>query len=179
MPRHVALLRGVNVGTAKRVAMADLRALVEDLGFHDVRTLLNSGNLVYTSPRLSPSAAGARIEQALAQRLGVSSKVIVLEGRELSAVVEANPLVSIADNHSRLMVFVLAAPAARAKVAALVKQTWGRDKVALGARAVYGWFPNGFLESPLRKALDRALGNAVTTRNWATVMKLAEMVKLT
>lgn len=63
--RHVALIRGINVGRAKRVAMADLRALVEDLGYGDVRTLLNSGNVVFTSARRPPAKAAARIEEGL------------------------------------------------------------------------------------------------------------------
>lgn len=177
MSRQVALLRGVNVGRAKRVAMADLRSLVEDLGFRDVRTVLNSGNIVYTSPRTTPQAAGARIEHALADRLGVSSKVTVLDSQELSAVVDANPLAGVADNYSRLLLFVLASADVRAKLAAVAKRTWGKEKMALGTRVAYAWCPNGFLDSPLRQALDDALGDGVTTRNWATVLKLHELVK--
>jgi uncharacterized protein (DUF1697 family) len=177
MARQVAFLRGINVGKAKRVAMADLRSLAEDLGFRDVRTVLNSGNIVYTSTRLAPKAAAIRIEKAIADRLGVSSKVTVLDSGELSAIVQANPFAPVADNHSRLMVFVLANVDARATLNALVKQSWGTERMALGPRAAYAWFPSGFMDSPLRKALDRALGDAATSRNWATMMKLDAMVK--
>jgi len=76
--RRVALLRGINVGRAKRLAMADLRALVEDLGYGDVRTLLNSGNIIFTVPRTKRGDAAARIEKAIASRLGVSARVYVL-----------------------------------------------------------------------------------------------------
>src|SRR5262245_45343411 len=175
--RHVALLRGVNVGSAKRVAMADLRALVEDLGFRNVRTLLNSGNIVYTSPRSTPAVAARRIESAIAKTLGVSSKVTVVDSAELGDIVSANPLESVADDHSRMLVYVLATTDACARVRALAGHAWGKERVAVGKRVVYAWCPHGFMESKLRAALDRALGDAATTRNWATMMRLDALVK--
>jgi hypothetical protein len=92
---YVGLLRGINVGHAKRVAMADLRALVEKLGYGDVRTLLNSGNIVFTGPGASPEDAAARIEAALSSRLGVSARVTVLTAAQLAAAAAANPLLGI------------------------------------------------------------------------------------
>lgn len=169
--RQVALLRGINVGRAKRVAMAELRALVEDLGYGDARTLLNSGNLVFTTPRASAGDAAARIEAAIAKRLGVSSRVTVLSAAELAAAVEANPLLDIADNPSRLFVAFLADPKDR-RLESLVKKEWAPEALALGPRVAYVWCPAGQLESPLFEQINRALGDAVTTRNWATVMKL-------
>src|SRR5881628_2807318 len=103
MSRHVALIRGINVGRAKRVAMADLRALVEDLGYGDVRTLLNSGNVVFTAPRAGRGAAD-RIEKALAARLGVPARVTVLTAAELAAAISENPLREVAKDPSRLLV---------------------------------------------------------------------------
>ena len=82
---HVALLRGINVGKAKRIAMADLRTLCESLGYGHVQTLLNSGNLVFSAPRADPRAA-VRIEKEIASRLGVQSRVLVITGSELDAV---------------------------------------------------------------------------------------------
>jgi uncharacterized protein (DUF1697 family) len=96
--KQVALLRGINVGRAKRVSMADLRALVENLGYGDVRTLLNSGNIVFTSPRAAPGDAAARIERALAAELGVAARVTVVTAAELAAAVSANPLLAVADD---------------------------------------------------------------------------------
>lgn len=81
--RAVALLRGINVGRAKRIAMADLRALMAELGFDDVRTLLNSGNIVFTDPKGKPAQASGRIERAIADQLGVSTQVLVITADEL------------------------------------------------------------------------------------------------
>jgi uncharacterized protein (DUF1697 family) len=176
MPCQVAFLRGINVGKAKRVAMADLREVVECLGFKDVRTVLSSGNVVYTCPRLAPQVAGARIHKALAEELGVSSRVIVLDDAELAAVIDANPLAKTCDNYSRLLAFVQADAQTPAALMALAKRTWGKEKLALGPRVAYVWCPNGFMESPLREALGDAVGDAMTSRNWATMLKLAALV---
>jgi uncharacterized protein (DUF1697 family) len=170
--RHVALFRGINVGRAKRVAMVDLRALVERLGFGDVRTLLNSGNVVFTTARAAAGAAGAGIEKALATELGVSARVTVLTAAELAAAVAKNPLLEIADDPSRLLVAFLANPSDRSKLRPLTEQDWAPEALAVGARVAYLWCPNGVLASPLAEAVNRVLGDAVTARNWATVLKL-------
>jgi uncharacterized protein (DUF1697 family) len=170
--RQVALLRGINVGRAKRVAMADLRALVEGLGYGDVRTLLNSGNVVFTARRAEPGEAAARIEKALATRLGVSARVTVLTAADLAAAVTENPLLGVADDPSRLLVAVLRNPADRAKLEPLMKQAWDAEVLAIGTRVAYLWCAEGILASRLAEAVGCVLGDAVTTRNWATMMKL-------
>lgn len=169
---HIALVRGINVGHARRVSMADLRALVESLGYGHVRTLLNSGNVLFTSSVTAPGDATTRIEQALEERLGVSARVTVLTAAELAAVVAGNPLLAVADNPSRLMVAVLANPADRTRLEPLLAQDWTPEALALGGRVAYLWCPAGVLASRLVVAVGRVLGDAVTTRNWATVTKL-------
>ena len=138
---YVALIRGINVGHAKRVAMADLRALVEGLGYGDVRTLLNSGNVLFTALGVAPGDAAAHIERALEERLGVSARVTVLSAAELAAAVADNPLLEVADNPSRLMVAVLANPADRTRLEPLLAQDWAPEALALGARVAYLWCP--------------------------------------
>jgi uncharacterized protein (DUF1697 family) len=170
--RQVALIRGINVGRAKRVAMADLRALVEDLGYGDVRTLLNSGNVVFTTARAAPGDAAFRIEKALATGLGVYARVTVLRAAELAAAVVGNPLLEVADDPSRLLVAVLRNAADRPKLEPLLKQDWAAEVLALGTRVAYLWCAEGILASRLAEAVGRILGDALTTRNWATVLKL-------
>jgi uncharacterized protein (DUF1697 family) len=167
---QIALLRGINVGRAKRVAMADLRALLEELGYEDVRTLRNSGNVVLS--RTAPDEPAARIEEALVERLGVSSRVTVLAAGELAEVVRENPLLDVADNPSRLQIAFLADPADRASLEPLLKRDWRPEALALGTRVAYLWCPNGQRQSALIKATNDLLGEGVTTRTWSTVLKL-------
>lgn len=175
--RQVALLRGINVGRAKRVAMGDLRAVVESLGYVDVRTLLNSGNVVFTVPSGVRGEHDARIETAIARRLRVSTRVTVLTGAELAAAIADNPLLDVATDPSRLLVAVLRQAAHRARLEPLAKQDWAPDEFAIGRRVAYLWCPNGMIQSPLAQSVNRALGDAVTTRNWATMVKLKALAE--
>lgn len=170
--RWVALLRGVNVGRAKRIAMADLRAVVESLGYGDVKTLLNSGNVVFTGPPTLPPAAGTAIERTITERLGVVSRVTLLAAAELDAIIAANPLTGIADDPSRLHVAVLGNDGLASRLAPLAGQDWTPEVIALGARAAYLWCPAGLSGGKLGLAVDRTLRDGVTMRNWATTLKL-------
>src|SRR5262245_49532963 len=172
MPTLVALLRGINVGTAKRVAMADLRDLLEKLGYRDVRTLLNSGNAIFATTAVGARTAGTRIEEGLVRRLGVASRVIVFSAAELSAVVAANSLARVATNPSRLMVAFLATPGDGALLEPIASKRWGVEKIVLGPRAAYFWCPEGIIRSEVAAAVGKVLGEAVTVRNWATVLRL-------
>jgi uncharacterized protein (DUF1697 family) len=173
----VALLRGINVGKAKRVAMADLRALVEGLGYADVRTLLNSGNVVYTAPGTLRDGSASRIERAILRGLGVTSRVTVLTASELGAIIDANPLVGVADNHSRLLVLVLAEAGLRPRLEPLARQDWSPESLALGERAAYVWMPAGVTDSLLMAAAGKVLRDGVTSRNWATMLKLRALAE--
>ncbi len=169
---QIALLRGINVGRAKRVAMAELRALVEDLGYGNVRTLLNSGNVVFSASAATADNAASRIEASLAKKLGVSARVTMLTAAELAGIVVENPMLEIANDPARLLVAVLSDPTDRARLEPLLEQVWAPDALALGRRAAYMWCAGGILESRLAQAVGRALGSAATTRNWATILKL-------
>ncbi len=133
--RRVALLRGVNVGGAKRVPMADLRNLVEALGYVEVSTLLNSGNVVFTVPKGTSGDAATRIERAIAARLGVSTRVTVLTGREVASAVRKNPFASVAHDPARLLVLSFPDPKAMARLKPLAKERWEPEALALGARS--------------------------------------------
>ena len=174
-PVFVALLRGINVGTAKRVAMTDLAAIVTSLGFRDVRTFLNSGNVVFRGAASRAQTAGPRIERALVRRLGVASAVTVRSAEEMAAVVDAMPFDLTGKNPSRLMVVFCRSTADEARVAPLVSRPWGREKIAAGPGVVYVWCPDSMLESPLYAEVAKAGGDAITTRNWSTTAKLARM----
>jgi uncharacterized protein (DUF1697 family) len=169
---YIALLRGVNVGKAKRVPMADLCTLVASLGFDNVRSVLNSGNVVFSGPPTPPARVAGAIEELLVLRLGVAATVIVLDKEELGDIIAANPLVDVATDHSRLLAFVFLDPAMRDALAPLAGQDWSPGAFALGERAAYVWCPGGVLDSPLTAAINKQLGDKTTSRNWNTITKL-------
>jgi uncharacterized protein (DUF1697 family) len=168
---HVALLRGINVGKTKRVAMTELRALFESMGYGHVQTLLNSGNIVFSAPRADPKAA-ARIEKEIASRLGIEPRVVVITSSELDSIVAENPLPECDESPSSFLVTVLASDADRERLERLTAQSWGAERLSLGSRAAYLWCANGINESKAALALAKAAGSAGTSRNWATIKKL-------
>jgi uncharacterized protein (DUF1697 family) len=177
LPRYVALLRGVNNIGSRRVAMADLRALFERLGFREVSTLLNSGNVVFSDPTGGRGDVGARIERALAARLRLSAAVIVLSAAEVVASVRRNPLADVATNPSHLLVIALRAPSERKRLRPLLERRWAPEALALGRRVAWLWCARGVAKSPLWTAVDRALVRTGTARNLATMTKLMAVVR--
>jgi uncharacterized protein (DUF1697 family) len=174
---YVALVRGINVGRAKRVAMADFRALLEGLGYREVRTLLNSGNAVFTAPKSAVSALATHIEEAMSRKLRVTANVTVLSVSELQAAVDALTLRTEGRDPSRLMVGFFRTPADERRVDDIVRQQWTPDEVATGPRVVYVWCPESILESRAFEAIGRAAGDGITTRNWSTVTRLLAMAR--
>ena len=175
--RCVALFRGINVGRAKRVAMADLRSMFSDLGYSDVRTVLNSGNAVFTAVSNTSEGIAPIIEAELERRTGISARVTVLSASNLAGIFEQNPLVEVATNPSRLLVAVFKEPADLGLLTPLTNRDWAPDQLALGTRAAYLWCPDGVLASRVPEAIGRLVGDRVTTRNWATVTKLVGMIQ--
>jgi uncharacterized protein (DUF1697 family) len=176
---RVALLRGINVGKAKRIPMADLRRVVESLGFGDVRTLLNSGNVVFSVPEKTRGDIAPRIQAAIRDRVGVTTRVTVLEGAEVTKAVRENPLIPVAVNPSRLLFMVPTDQAALATLKPLLTKRWAPESLAIGSRVAYLWCPGGVIASTLAAAVNRCLGEACTARNLATMTKLAAIVERT
>ena len=176
MPRYAALLRGVNVGKGNRVPMAEWRTLLEALGCARVRTLLNSGNAVFAHPGRSAPALATRIRAALAERLGVDVPVMVKSSGDMAAIVAGNTLAPVATDPSRFLVAFAADAAALAGLEAIRPLVRPPERFVIGRHAAYLWCANGILESKAGAALLGRLGRAVTTRNWATVGKLAALL---
>ena len=175
-PTWIALLRGVNVGHAKRVAMADLRALLEGLNCTEVRTLLNSGNAVFGAPpRATPTALASAIEAALHQQLGIGTRVFVLVAGTLAELLAAHPLRALAGDDAKLLLAILAPGVERRALDALAARDWAPDGLALGPHAAYLWCASGVLDSPVSQAFAKVVGEQATTRNWATMNKLARL----
>jgi uncharacterized protein (DUF1697 family) len=172
MPRYVALFRGINVGKAKRIAMADLRALLGDLGYTRVVTLLNSGNVVFSGDAQPATRHGERIRAAVARKLGVDALVIVKSRKAIAGMLAENGLLEVATDHSRLLVALTADARELARVGGLARQAWGDERLQVGKHAAYLWCARGILESKVATALLKGLEGGGTTRNWATLGKI-------
>ncbi len=170
--RYVALLRGVNLGSRRRVAMGELRELLAAAGYEEVRTLLQSGNVAVTTPKPA-DAVRAELELAIAERFGVDTIVILRTRAELAAVIEANPLADVATDPKRLQVIFLSGKPAAEAVRDLEAADVTPERIAVRGREIHVWHANGIQRSPAAKLLELAdLGVDATARNWSTVAKL-------
>jgi uncharacterized protein (DUF1697 family) len=173
MARYVALLRGINVGRHKRMPMADLRDLLSGLGYTDVKTLLQSGNAVFSASTRSTASVERAIEKAVVGRFGFDVRVLVRTRDEIEAAVAANPL-PVPDGSRFLVSFLDRDPAAR--VRQLDPAEFEPERFAIGTRVLYVWCARGFMDSRLLPELsDERLGVVATARNWNTVTKLLAM----
>ena len=173
----IALLRAVNVGGRRVVAMSDLRALVAGLGFDAPQSLLQSGNLVFRGRESSAASLERALEDAARIRLGLRTGFHVRTGKEWSRVLARNPFPRAAEcdpGHLHVL-FMKEAPAASC-IEALRAAITGRETVAGDGRHVYAVYPDGVGRSKLTTALiEKALGMPVTMRNWNTVSKLGAL----
>jgi len=174
VPTYVVLLRGINLGSKRRVAMADLRELLEGLGYDDVRTHLQSGNVVLRATG-SAAALKKQIEAALATHCGFDVDVVVRTRAQLDTVIAQNPFEGKATDNARyLVVFLEKAPPAAWR-RSIDAGDYGPDEVAVHGKEIYLWLPKGVHDSKLaREATGKDVGTA-TARNWNVVTKLAEL----
>ena len=193
VPTHVALLRGVNNLGGKKVAMAELRAVVTSLGHTDVMTYIQSGNVLFTPPPArgntgsgaDATALAAELEQAIAANIGVQARAVVLPREELARCVRDNPYPGQLDPKMLLAVFLPEAPGPSlaewlADAERQVRAKGSRDQAQVLGRTVYLHTPDGYPPSELRRVLAKAGGPtsaraAGTARNWATVTRLLQL----
>jgi uncharacterized protein (DUF1697 family) len=173
--RQVIMLRGINLGPTRRVPMADLRALLTDAGFEDVRTYVQSGNVVLESAA-KPAALERETAALISERFGFDVPVVVRTARQLAAVVKLNPLGDMADDPKRYQVSFLSGKPAADVVKALTDAAVGGERVVCHGREIYAWHPDGVARSKMWNALaGKGLGVTATARNWTTVTTLLEM----
>lgn len=178
MVTYVALLRGINVGGRNRLAMADLRTLLANLGHSDPRTLLQSGNAVFTSQRADVDAVASELAGGISAQLGVSPAVVLRTAEEFAEVVAANPYADAATaDPTTVHVAFLSAEPADPTTFAFDAEEYAPDKLAVGDRVRYLHLPNGLGRSRLAVDLGRRRSDVdVTVRNWRTVTRLLDMV---
>ena len=180
MATHVVLLRAVNLGGRGKVAMADLRGCLVGAGFGDVRTVLQSGNVVLRIDGISGAELEARIEARLLERLALRTDVVARMAEQWRRIVTGNPFPREAETDPSHLLAMVAkrepTPAAVEALQTAAAATGAREAVAVHGGQVYVTFPDGIGRSRLTAALiERSLGTAVTGRNWNTVLKLAEL----
>ncbi|WP_217142128.1 DUF1697 domain-containing protein [Streptomyces sp. AC627_RSS907] len=176
--RYAALLRGINVGGAKKVPMADLRALLEGLGHDAVATYLQSGQAVFTTDHGDEDALAAELTRAVEKRFGFAVDVIVRDHAYLRAVAEACPFPAADLEARQLHVTYFSAPVDAERFSAIDRPAFLPEDFRLGDRALYLYAPHGLGRSKLAQALAGrrvTKGLTATTRNWNTVAKLVEL----
>ena len=177
MTTYVALLRGINVGGRTKVRMDDLRRAFAALCHADVKTYLQSGNVVFTCPEREPSRVAGEIERLIAGDLGVTTTVLLRRGHDLARLVANNPFLAGETDPTRLHVTFLADAPDDDRVARLDTTVGEPDAFSLVEREVYLHCPNGYGRTRLNNAFfERRLGVAATTRNWKTVTALRDLV---
>lgn len=169
------LLRGINLASRNRIAMPELRELLVGAGFGDVRTYLQSGNVVLSADA-PPQAVAHTCEEEIARRFGLEIAVLVRTRDELADVVARNPLAEVADDPKRYQVTFLGAALDRETQREVAAAAASGEEVVVSGREVYAWYPRGVGRSRLATLLGgRKLGVPATARNWATVTKLLEL----
>ncbi len=172
--RVAALLRGINIGSGKRIAMATLREIVESLGHRDVETYLQSGNVVFTPGTDAHDDLGGSLEQAIADATGLDVAVVLRTGPELARIVEVNPY--RVDDPTRVVVAFLGDEVEIAQLGLGDLGEYLPDELTQLGRELYVSVPNGQGRSKLMEVLTkRRQPTTVTVRNWRTVAALAEM----
>ncbi len=178
MSVFVALLRGINLGGKNKIPMAELKSSFASLGFEDVVTYIQSGNVVFRSPGGDAQALAARIEQQVAEDLGVDAAVLIRTPAELGAIAKSNPFLDREGDLSKLhVIFLSRKPAAKA-VAELDPERSPPDEFSVRGREIYLHLPNGAARSKL--TIDyfvRRLGVEATARNWNTLIKLLALAE--
>ena len=175
MARHVVLLRGINIGPRNRIAMPALRAALEEAGFTEVQTYLQSGNVVLES-RAKPETVRRKVEKLIKDSFKLEIAVVVRTKAELAAVVKRNPHAKVATNPKTYQVTFLEQKLPAKTVRELEETAADDERVVVSGREVYAWHPKTIARSKLwSKLAGQGLGVTATSRNWTTVEALLEL----
>ncbi len=176
MPRFIALLRGVNVGGNTMIKMEELRKTFEALGFNNVVSYINSGNLAFDTRKTSETALGVKIEKSIEKDFGKPVKVMVRAQAEIETVLKNNPYEGEFETHKEMHVLFLKDKLPKDKKEQLLASAPKEERFTVAGREIYCHLPRGVADSFLGRGLfEKKLKVDVTARNWRTVEKLAEL----
>ena len=175
----VSMLRGVNVGGHNKIKMTELKAMYESLGFKNVQTYIQSGNVVFETRESGNEKLGKKIATAIEKKFGFCPEVIVRTTGEMVQVVEKNPFAKEKFDPAKLAVFFLASDPGKAARDAVAKIEADPEVLKPVGREIYIYFPDGQGKSKLKfGVVEKAINKiAWTARNWNTVQKLVEMAE--
>jgi uncharacterized protein (DUF1697 family) len=174
--RYVALLRGINLGGANMMKMDDLKAVFMELGFENVRSYINSGNLAFDTKKLSEIKLVEKIEKAVESRFGRSIHIMVREQKDIERIVKNNPFHGQYESHKHMHVLFLKESMPAEKAALLQASALPGERYEIRNREIYNLLPNGVAGSLLTKGFfEKKPVVPYTGRNWRTVEKLAEL----
>ena len=168
MSKRIALLRGINVGGTGKLPMADLRALMADLGATNIETYIQSGNVVFEG-----SLNADELSEAIETRFGFAPRVLILEGDAFAKIVNGWPLET---GEPKEMHIFFCSEQPNVDPQTLIDHTNDVEQFQIGDRAVYLFSPGGLSQSKLADKLERRLGIPATARNWNTLQKLLSML---
>ena len=179
MTTYIGLLRAINLGSHNKIAMSDLREMLERLGFDEPRTLLLSGNIVFKSDSNSSAKLEQQLERASTNHLHVTTDYFLRSAREWQEIVENNPFTKEAKaDPARVIMMCLRDAPLPEQVKALQASIVGREVVKAHGRHAYLIYPDGQGRSKLTiQKIEKALATRGTARNWNTVLKLAELAQ--
>ena len=172
----VALLRGINVGGKNKLPMKDLAAMFEDAGCHDVKTYIQSGNVLFRAEPPLDNKISSLITESILSRFGYQIPVVTRAARELKEIVKANPFLEHSAELDKLHVAFLSEIPDQAKVEALDANRSAPDEFAVLGNEIYLYCPNGLARTKLtNNYFDSTLSTTSTMRNWKTVLRLLDM----
>jgi uncharacterized protein (DUF1697 family) len=179
MTTYIGVLRAINLGSHNKIAMSDLRAMLETLGCEDPKTVVLSGNVVFKSAIGSADRVEKLLEDASTKHLGVTTDYFVRTAKEWHAIIEANPFPKAAKTDpGHLVMMCLRDAPSPAQVRTLQAAITGREIVKAHGKQAYFVYPDGIGRSKLTiKVIEKALGTTGTARNWNTVLKLGELAQ--
>lgn len=177
MKTYIALFRGINVGGNNILPMKELVAVLDEMGLHNIKTYIQSGNAIFQSAEKNTASLALNISRAIKQSYGFEPKVLLIDGAALKQAILANPYPEVESEPNTLHLNFLASVPASPDWNALENLKSATERFKLIGDVLYLHAPDRMGKSKLYASLEKKLGVAMTTRNWRTVSKLMEMVR--
>jgi len=173
----IALFRGINVGGHNKLPMRELVGVLEELGFINIETYIQSGNVVFDCEESDVLLLSKKIQEAISKSHGFAPAIILLKAEEMKAAIDANPFREAEDEPKTLHLYFLALQPENIDMDRLESAKKANERYALKGNIFYLLAPDGIGRSKLAANVDKSLGVATTARNWRSVIKIMEMTK--